>query len=789
MLRHYLKIAYRHLLRQKTVSAINVLGLSIGMACCILLFLFVKDELTYDRFHQDDHLIYRVVCSGGGDSPVDGVTGPSVGPALKADLPEVEHMVRLVATYNVYRIGEQSFQERTILVDEDFFEVFSFDIVAGNQQSPLADLNSVVLSHSTAKKYFGDQDPVGQMVLVEMEEEFVSLKVSAVAKDAPENSSVQFNVMRNAVSSERNNSPDKWMDQYLNTFVKLHPGTDPALLESKFPQIVEKYTGESMRRMNEEYNDNYWLTLQLQPLQEIHLDPMVGASNGLKSASNPIYAYVLAGIGFFILIIACINFVNLSLARSLPRSKEIGLRKVVGAGKAQLRKQFMGEAFLMCLLAMIAGFIIAEFLLPFFNEVTGKKLVLSPFGEWQLLIFVSVLLALTALLAGFYPSVVLSGMNTVQVLKGKLKISGKRRLGQGLIVLQFAIAVFLAIMALGISRQMDFMLNKDLGYNPDNLIRVNIPSLNWERSLERMKAELGQEPEFEMIGGIFGGTNRSVFQVGNDKFRTYHAKVGYEYPATMQIPIVDGRFFRRELATDTASVVINETFAKMLGWAEPVGQQFDFWGSKYTVIGVMADYHFLSLHEDMTAMMWHRMPYMEINEVNLRIRPGAEQAAIKKLEAFWTREFPYRPFDFRFVSDINRETYDKERNWQRIIWASSGLAIFIAFTGLFGLASLTIKERTKEIGVRKVLGASLTSLAWLLTNQFNKLVLLGIVVAIPLGIYVLDLWLANFAYRVTPGAMIFLGAACATLAGSVVTVVYQSLKVARANPTEALRYE
>lgn len=789
MLYHYFKIALRHLLRQKTISAINVLGLSAGMACCILLFLYVKDELTHDKFHDKSESIYRVTCSENDGARMEAVTGPPVGPALEADLPEIEYMVRLAAGYNIYRIGDQSFSDRTLLADKDFFKMFSFKILKGNAETALSDENSVVLSQSTAAKYFGSENPVGQVILMEDGNEFISLRISAVAEDAPENSSITYNVVRNLTSVERSNDPTRWLDMYINTFVSLHPGTNPSELESKFPAVVEKYAGERIRQINAEYGDKFFLTLYLQPLTDIHLNPQIGAFNGLREAGNPVYAYVLVGIGVFILLLACINFVNLSLARSLPRAKEIGLRKVVGAGKGQLRKQFLGEALLLCAVAILLGFIIAEFSIPFFNDATGKKLSLNLFQEWELAVFALLLLFCTALLAGFYPSVVLSGMDTVKILKGKQKISGKRSLGKSMIVLQFSIAVFLMITSMGMSRQVNFMLNKDLGYNPDNLLRLEIPSQDWERNLEVLKTELGHEPEFVSIGGSIAGAYRSRIDVGTDQYTTYHSKVGYDYMETMQIPLVEGRNFSSEMATDTASVIVNQTFVKMMNWEEPIGRQFNFWDSKLTVVGVIADYHFLSLHQEMPAMMWHRLPQMDVTQINCRIVPGMEQEAIKKLEAFWYSKFPYRPFDFRFVTEINREVYDKEMNWQYIIRASSGLAVLIAFTGLFGLASLTIKERTKEIGVRKVLGASLSSLAWLLTSQFNRLVLLGVVIAIPLGLYVLDIWLQNFAYRISPGAAIFIVAALATLAGTAATILYQSLKVARANPTEALRYE
>ncbi len=789
MLRHYIKIAFRHLLRQKTISAINILGLSAGMACCILLFLYVKDELTYDRFHSHADSIYRVVCSENDGAKIEAVTGPPVGPALAAELPEIMHMVRLTTGYNLYRINDQSFNEQSLLVDRDFFRVFSFEILKGDAEKALADENNVVLSRTTAEKYFGSENPIGRTILVEQGDEFISLMVSAVAEDAPENSSIKFSIVRNVTAAERTNDPSRWLDMYINTFVRLHPGVDPVELEAKFDPVVEKYAGESIRRTNERYGDNFWLTLYLQPLADIHLNPAINAYNGLVASGNPIYAYVLAGIGVFILILACINFVNLSLARSLPRSKEIGIRKVVGAGNGQLRKQFLGEAFLLCAVAIFIGFIVAEFSLPFFNEVTGKHLTLNPLVEIELLVFAALLLIFTAALAGFYPSIMLSRMEAVTVLKGKLKISGRGWLGRSMIVLQFAIAVFLMITAIGISSQVNFMLDKDLGYNQDSLMRIEIPAQDWERDLEVLKNELGQEPEFVNIGGVYAGTNRSRFDEGDDQYTTYHTKADYGYMETMQIPLVEGRNFMRSMATDTAAIIVNQTFVKMMGWQNPVGEQITFWNSKLTVVGVVADYHFLSLHQEMPAMMWHQLPPMDVTQVNLRIKPGAEQQAIRKVESFWHKQFPYRPFDFRFVADINKETYEKERNWQRIIWASSVLAIVIAFTGLFGLASLTIKERTKEIGVRKVLGASLGSLAWLLTSRFNALVAAGVLIAVPLGIYVLNIWLQNFAYRINPGISIFLTAAAIAITGSALTVLYQSLKVARANPTEALRYE
>jgi putative ABC transport system permease protein len=798
MLKNYLTIALRNVSRNKVFSFINIAGLSIGLACCMLIFLYTKDEISYDRFHQRQAHLYRItsIMTDKNDQSgfKSGITGMVVGEAFKREIPEIEDFTRIKDNSFIIKKGKDTFNEPALYVDNNFFSIFSFSLLEGNPATALRQINSVVLTEETANKYFGTTDVLGKALQLEVNGSFESFIVTGLAEKAPQNSTIKFGMLLPFEHYKKNNLDDQWLNFFLNTFVVLHPKADIQAVENKFATVFATNAKEQLVQAKKDFGFNGQVTFGLQPLLDIHLNPVFGPDNGLVEGSQPIYSYILTGIAIFILLIACINFVNLTIAQSLKRSKEIGIRKVVGGMRKQLIRQFLGESLVVCILAFSLAIFLVVLILPLFNELANKKLSLSYLADTYLFAGYALLLLGTALGAGFYPALVLSGFKPVQVLYGRQKLTGKNYFAKSLIVVQFALATFLIIGTIAVYSQFNFLLNKDLGYNDENLVRINMPRFRQGNTqlLGLIKNEWRKQPSIMRVAGRNGGENVTIVRTVGKDVMTHYNKIDENYLPAFQIPLIAGRNFSTAFPSDSSqSVIINESFAKEAGWKNPVGQQVDFFtrNKKMTVIGVVKDYHFRSLKEKIGPQLFTQDNNVQYGQIWVKIKPDNIPQTLGLLENSYKKLVPFFPYEYEFLDTINARNYEAEAKWKQIIGYASLLSIFISCIGLFGLTTLAIEQRAKEIGIRKVLGASITGIVALLSKEFVVLVIIAFLIAIPLGYYATYKWLENFAYRIEMHWWIFLLVGILSLLIAFLTVSFQSFKAALANPVKSLRNE
>jgi putative ABC transport system permease protein len=796
MFKNYLKIALRNLRKQKLYSFINVFGLAVGIAFCALLFLYVQDELTFDDFHEKKDRIFRVYSISyepdGSVRSTGGVYHPFLlGPALEADLPEIQRFVRLDDNPNFVRAGGEAFEENVLYADSTFFEVFTFPLQQGDPGTALNGLTSAVISIDAAHKYFGTADAVGKTLSIRLEDRFEDFTVTGVAENVPSNSSIRFDVVipfANRVTSDLTDCATRWTCSFLFTYVELVPGASVQALETKMPEFWGKYHPDRDANLSEQGLSSYGF----QPIQDVHLNP--DFPHGLVAPSRPLYSYILAAIGMGVLLIACINFTTLAIGRSASRGKEIGVRKVVGANRAQLMRQFWGEALLLCLLGLLAGLVLAEAILPAFNTLTGKSLQLDYTGSWATIAALPVILLVTGLVAGSYPALVLSSFKPVDVLKNRLKLSGSNVLTRSMVVLQFALVIFLVMGTLIMLRQLDYVRSKDLGFTREQVVVVPLNGVSGQAALSYFRNELGERPE---ILGVTGasysfGPSRGYAISGWTHEGVQHQYFRYDiesaFPTVMGLELLSGRNFNPELASDSSqAIIVNEAFVREVGMDDPIGRAVPGFPGEPAIIGVVRDFHFEPLHEQVKPAVLRLG--RDLNYILVRVAPHDVPASLGLLQTAWQEVAPGLPFDYAFLDDDLNRFYESEQRWSRIIGYSAFFAILIACLGMFGLAALAVASRTKEIGVRRVLGASVHSLIVLLSAPFAGLVLIAIVLAAPAAYFAARTWLDNFSYRIEIGPGIFLLAGGLALAVALFTVSYQAIKAALADPVKSLRYE
>lgn len=795
MFKNYFKTAFRNLSRHRVYAFINIAGLSVGLACCMLIFLYSKDEISYDRFHEKKDNIYRITATmthPDGNVMKIGSTGMMPGPSFKRTIPEIEDFVRVQsAAFNI-KHGKEVFDQQALYADSNFFSVFSFPLIAGNPKTALNDVHSVVLSEEVAEKYFGKKNAVGQILELNTGEKFEPFIVSAIAKRSPQNSSIKIEMLVPLKFSQSQFNDAQWMNFFLNTFIVLKPNANRKAVETKFADVFKTEAAVQVKEMAEKYGFNDKVKFALQPLLQMHLSKDFPADNGLTDASNPIYSYILTGIALFILLIACINFINLTVAHSLKRAKEIGIRKVVGGQRKQLIAQFLGETFILTLIAFLFAILLVKLVLPFFNELANKSLAISYLFDIKLVLGYIALFLLTGLLAGFYPALVLSGFNPVQTLYGRFRLSGKNYLAKGLVVFQFTLATFLIVATMIIYSQFNYLTNFDLGYNDENVAIVNTGHIDREK-LDVFKNELLNDPSIESVTADQGGRQGTIAHINDGKEINFDFKhVDENYFPLFKIPVVTGRNFSKDFVSDTAeAAVINQTFAKTAGWKDPVGKQINFFylNKKYRVVGVIRDYHYLSLSEKIGPQLFTMNPRYKYGDVFIKIKPGNTSASLRHIEKTFKSVFPARPYQYNFKDAQNTAQYEREAKWKQIITFGAILTIFISCIGLFGLATLSAEKRTKEIGIRKVLGASVAVIAGKLSADFLKLVMLASIIASPIAWWVMNKWLQNYPYRVEINWWMFGFAVIAVVLVALLTIGYQTIKAAVANPVKSLRTE
>lgn len=805
MISNYLKIALRSLWNKKAFASINILGLAIGLATCMLILLFVQHELSYDRFNKDADRIFRVTLHGrigGNDINIAGASAPA-GPALMRDYPGVEAYTRLNTngTFLVKKEEKRFLEERVIFADSNFFNFFSIPLLKGDANSVLKEPQTVVLTKSTALKYFGKEDPIGKSLTMGTSGLF---RVTGVCEDVPSNSHFHYDFFGSMKSIKLG---EKWLSSGAHTYVLLRKGYPVEKLAGQMPQLVRKYIGPEIQEFLGMSYDEYLrkgdrFGFNLQPLTDIHLTSNL--ENELEGNSNIKYIYIFTAIATFILLIACINFMNLSTAGSAGRAKEVGIRKVMGSVRQQLMLQFLTESVLVTLFALLIAFGLVVLLLPGFNNLAGKQFDLQSILNARMIAYALTGCLVVGLLAGSYPAFFLSAFRPVAVLKGSIQAGVKSGwLRNTLVTVQFVVSIAMIIGTMVVYQQLRFIQNKNVGFDKEQVLILHDTYLlgGKAKTFKETLANLSAVSSVTLAGYIPAGPSNSgndgflPESVGNSitpyRFTTY--QVDEEYLKTLGIGLVTGRNFSKEFGGDSASVLINEAAAKQFGWENPIGKRVRTIGNGtpeskkfYTVVGVTKDFHFRSMHERIAplVMLYGGDQY----QIAIRIKTNDIPGLLKQLEKSW-KAISDNPFAYSFLNERFNKMYESEQRVGKLFGIFAGLAVMIACLGLFGLAAFTTIQRTKEIGVRKVLGASVLSIVSLLSKDFVKLVGIAIVIASPLAWYGMNQWLSDFAYKIDIEWWVFLLAGVLAVGVALLTVSFQSIKAALVNPVKSLRSE
>lgn len=812
MIKNYIKIAIRNLLKQKGLASINIFGLSIGLACFSLFVLYAVHEFSFDQFHESGDQIYRMY-RWSEDLDGEGTEGDPhlpmpLGAALVEGFPDVEEIVRWKAAWgeNFVKVNGQTSRAEVSHVDKSVFELFSFPLKYGTPASALADPKNVVLTEEMAKKLFGESNPTGKTIEIKLEENFEPFTVAAVAENLPSNSSMQFQIMGSfdyfASTSYGKRRANNWGSSFLPVFVKLRDGSGLATNEEALLKFRQKYYPDQEKELREEgrwTGEGAPVTYRLQPLKELHTDSRIyGFDIPTIDTKN---IWILLAIAAGVLLIAIINFTTLSIGRSAGRAKEVGIRKVVGSTRKQLASQFLTESFLLSVISAVIGLGLAQLLLPYFNDLSGRELVFSftqfPEMTW---LMASVIL-LTGFFAGSYPALILSRFRSVDVLKNKIKLGGANFFTKSLVTTQFALSSGLVIATLVILSQLNFLQSKNPGFNKENIIVVEAEEMNTEEVYPRFKDALNKNPNILGIAsselGLGAGTgwSRSGFDYKGENKQVFEYFVDDDYLNVLGMELLKGRDFDAERQDGAnRSVIVNEAMVKNFGWTleNAVGQELTGYfeeSPEPKVIGVVKDFHFRPFNEEVRPQMFHQYEDYAPFKFFVRIKAGDPSPVLADLKTTWKGIAPNFPFKYSFLDDdLNRFYRSEERFSKTISWAG-GISIFLACLGLMGLAALAAVNRTKEIGIRKVLGASVAGIVGLLSKDFIKLVFIALIIASPIAWYLMSDWLEDFAYRIDIQWWMFALAGFSAVGIAFLTVSFQSVKAALTNPIESLRSE
>ena len=812
MLSNYFKIALRHLMRNKAFSIINILGLAIGISCCLMILLYVQDETNFDQFHEKGDQIHRVALDRQypGRTSSYAIIPHSFADVMKKDFPEVNDATRIFAFGGDTGIkqGETIYQEPNVIWgDTNVFEVFTFPLLEGDSKTVLSKPNSVVLTETMAKKYFPEGNAVGQTLDLVQEEN--DMLVTGICKDIPTNSHFSFNMIR---SSNGLNfiKQANYISFSAYTYLVLNKNADLKKIESKFPQLVEKYaSGPVMTSFGVNYKDyqkaGNGYRYYLQPIQDIHLHSQLEGELSPPGSLNRVYIFTI--IAFFILLIACINFMNLATARSVERAREVGIRKTLGSERWQIAAQFLFEAIILSLIATVFAWGMLQYFLPLFNELANKQFSISQIVNWTYAPFFILFAIVIGLLAGSYPAISISSFDPLVVLRGSFWANKKGNLLRNtLVVFQFGISVALIICTIVVYNQLNFIQTKELGFTKDHIISVQSAGFLTEQQTETFKNQLQQLPDVESVGGC--NTQPGGFFFGmsmkpegeNEMVTGRGLVVDHGYLECMQMDITKGRGFSKEFS-DSLAIIINESAAKELELTNPVGKilatndQFLRQGeteqTRYKIVGVVKDFHFQSLHQKITPLFFvhHNINQRVDNLISVRMNSNNIQSTIAQIEQIWEKALPGQPFSFTFLDKDLSKLYTAEQTAQKVFTLFAILAILIACMGLLGLAAYITQLRTREIGIRKVLGASVENIVGLLSKEFIVLVLVALLIASPISWYLMNEWLENFAYRIDMQWWMFALAGVLAIFIAFATVSYQSIRAALSNPIKALKQE
>jgi len=803
MIRNYLKITFRNLANHKFYTALNIIGLSIGIASCLLILLYVYNELSYDKFHTKAERIYRVGLNGKiADQEVFTTsTCPPMAFTLVQEFPEVENATRMYTYWGqqIIRYGETAIvEEKVYFADSTFFDVFSYKLLEGDPATALTEPNTLVLPEDIAHKYFGDEPALGKTLLVGTEK--TPHKVTGILEKLPSNTHLHFNMLRSMITYENSRS-EYWLNNNMFTYLLLHEGASPETLEAKFPTLVEKYVGPEVQQFLgvsletfAEQGNKYGFFLQ--PLLDIHLYSHL--NDELEPNGDITYVYIFAAIAFFIILLACINFMNLATARSANRAKEVGIRKTLGSLRSSLMRQFLTESVVLSLISTALALMAALLLLSPFNNVAGKEISNELFTKPWFLLSLLALMLIVGVLAGSYPAFYLSSFQPVEVLKGKLKAGMKSSgIRNVLVVFQFFISITLIICTLLVYEQLEYTRTKNLGFDKENVVVIQGAWHLSESEQNTFKQELishAQVVNASISNNVPPGVNNTTVyrKKGTEEdilISTYH--VDHDNLPTMQMELVQGRNFSLDFPTDTAAVILNEAAVREFGFDNPLNETILYFGDgrqqEFKVVGVIKDFNYETLRNKIRPLALFLTK--QGGNISVRIAPGNIASTLSVLEDTWEKYAPGEPFQYRFLDESYDALFRAEQRLGKVFSIFTGLAIVVACLGLLGLAAFMAEQRTKEIGIRKVMGASVTSVMLLLSKDFTKLVIIAFVLAIPAAYFVMDKWLEGFAFRIAIGPGIFILAGLTALLIAWLTVSWQSIKAASANPVHSLRSE
>jgi putative ABC transport system permease protein len=797
MFKNYLKIAIRNIKKYKAYSFINIAGLAIGMACCILIIQFVQDELSYDRYNEKADRIYRLVDALDLSEPTSryfALSSAPFAPMLKKEFPEVENAVRLfLGRRRMVSKGENKYYEDgLIFADDSLFQIFTFPLIEGNPETALQRPHTIVISESMAFKYFDREEPINETLKINDDDYLIT----GIMKDLPKNSHFYADIFASLKTLEQIPTVQEryfqnWARHEFYTYLLLKEGSSAEELQDKLPGFIEKHASQQVMTIL-----GSTLSSRLQPLKSIHLHSHL--QHEISPNGDIKYVAMFSVIAIFILLIACVNFMNLATARSVNRSKEVGLRKVVGASRHQIVRQFLGESLVFTFLSLLLAFLFVKIALPLFNSLTGKEIVIQDLGNFLLLWASVFILFFVGLLSGSYPAFIISRYQPADVLKGSSNVkSGKSLLRKGLVILQFGISILLIIATGVILDQLDYLRNRKLGFDKEHVVVVTIRENSIRKNAEAIKAELMQNPHvlnaavtIGVPGGIIAGDAiQLITEEGKKTITVRMIYTDHDYIKTMGMEIVEGRDFSKEMRTDAGGAfIVNEAAVRQLKLENPLAAAVEWDDKKGRIIGVVKDFQFQSLKDEITPLFIQIWPQ---NTLVFAIRISPENAAetLAFIENEWKKLDPDHPFEYSFMDENFDMLYRSEEKLGHIFSVFSALAIFIASLGLFGLALFMAEQRTKEIGIRKILGASVGRIFFLLAKEFALLVLIANIIAWPLAYVLMTKWLQNFAYRVNMESWIYILSGIIALVIALLTVSFQALKAAVADPVKSLRYE
>lgn len=816
MLRNYFKIAFRNFRKQKLYSFINVFGLAVGIAFCLMVYLFIQQEISFDRFHVNADHLYRMHAveykeSGGkveqnwlGESKPKGLDRHvylpmPLGPSLKVQFPEIHQYSRFTADGGIVSYENKIHSEYFHFVDSNFLEMFSFPLMVGNPFLALATKDKIVLSEEMAVKYFGTQDPIGKTLEVSIFGEKGKFIVGGVTKKLPDNSSIEFDfLLRIEAQPYYKKNLERWSSFNTTIFLELAASTNfeafneklQTFTQDRFAQTIER--SRTNRKLKAE---DKVLELGYLPITAIHLENTIGWQN----TGSRMNIFILSGIALLILVMACLNYISLAVTSASGRMLEVGIRKVLGSSRSQLARLFWIEAQILVIVALVLALGLIVFFLPVFNEFVERQLELDVLNNWPILLGIVGVVLLTGFIAGGYPAVFISKFKPVQVLKGNQTYRFNPRFTRAIVVTQFALSVFLIISAITMQQQMRFINEKDLGYNKEQVLVLRTGT-GWdnegERLLEKMKEELKDTDQIKSISGTDNSFNRGFniygYEMKNERHTAFIYRVDHDYIKTLGMELVDGRDFSKAIITDnTEAIIINEALAKDVQLENPVGENIPWRKDAVNkVVGVVKDFHVLGLNQPIKPALLHlNKEEGKIMCILVKISPENIPQTIRNIESTWKKIASSQPFKYSFLDEDVADQYNTYVKWTKIVTTSTLFAILIACLGLFGLAGIMAMNKTKEIGVRKVLGAGVYHILTLLNKDLVKLAIIAVLLAAPVSWYIMNQWLDNFEFKITMGWSAFFVGAILCLFIALLTVSYHTIKAAIANPIDSIRYE